>query len=176
MNSTQIQKELRQHFGNYDYMLLNSFIFNWESDYFCISKSGYTVEVEVKISKGDFKADFRKTTGSGINKHLFLSSPDKLRKPNRFFFACPENLIMPDEIPKEYGLIWIKQRMIGNVKYTNSEIIRDAKFLHKTKIFNDLHLVRQLMNKFYYRNIELRQALNIDEFDIKYKQKRIEFY
>ena len=57
-----ILKSLWHLFGNYEYRLLNSYIFrhDWESDFFAISKSGYAIEVEVKISKSDFKADFKK--------------------------------------------------------------------------------------------------------------------
>ena len=35
-------------------------MFNWESDFFAQSKGGYYVECEIKISRGDFFADFKK--------------------------------------------------------------------------------------------------------------------
>jgi hypothetical protein len=56
----EIQKRLDTHFVNYEYHLKNSFIFNWESDYFCMSKSGYFVEIEIKCSRSDFFKDFEK--------------------------------------------------------------------------------------------------------------------
>lgn len=51
---------LYQHFVNYDYRLHNSFVYNWESDFFAMSSSGYFVEVEVKVSRGDYFRDFGK--------------------------------------------------------------------------------------------------------------------
>lgn len=51
---------LYQYFVNYDYRLHNSFVYNWESDFFAVSGSSYCVEVEVKISRGDYFRDFDK--------------------------------------------------------------------------------------------------------------------
>ena len=48
-------------------MLENTYIFRWESDFFAISKSGLVHEIEVKISRSDFKADFKK-----VKKHQEL--------------------------------------------------------------------------------------------------------
>ena len=44
------------------YFLNNLYVFSnsWESDYLSLTKSGYLYEGEVKISKSDFKADFKK--------------------------------------------------------------------------------------------------------------------
>lgn len=56
------------------YQLTNSYVFAWESDYFGIAKgSGYVYEIEVKMSKSDFKADFKK-----VQKHLMLKSKGRV--------------------------------------------------------------------------------------------------
>lgn len=60
MDAAQINKALHRHFVNYDYRLHNSFVYNWESDFFAVSGSSYCVEVEVKVSRGDFFRDFQK--------------------------------------------------------------------------------------------------------------------
>lgn len=60
MTSSDIQKHLRYHFANYEYKLQNTYVFNWECDFFCMSKSGYFVEVEIKVSRGDYFKDFEK--------------------------------------------------------------------------------------------------------------------
>lgn len=52
---------------SHEYVLTNTYIFRWESDLFAISKGGLIHEVEVKMSRGDFKADFKK-----IQKHKEL--------------------------------------------------------------------------------------------------------
>ena len=68
MTETDIQKGLRSLFVNNDYHLFNQYIFSHEgeSDYFSITKSGLLIEVEVKISRSDFFADFKKP------KHKYL--------------------------------------------------------------------------------------------------------
>lgn len=72
MDAGDINKMLYQHFINYDYKLHNSFVYSWESDFFCQSTSGYFVECEVKISRGDFFRDFDK------QKHMiFRTCMDK---------------------------------------------------------------------------------------------------
>lgn len=60
MTESTIIEQLYSHFANYDYKLNNTFVFNWESDFFAMSKSGYYVECEVKVSRSDFFADFKK--------------------------------------------------------------------------------------------------------------------
>jgi hypothetical protein len=60
VDSSVIYKAIYQYFVNYEYKLFNTFLFDWESDFFAESKSGYRVEVEVKVSRGDYFKDFEK--------------------------------------------------------------------------------------------------------------------
>lgn len=60
MTSKDIQKKLRQKFDTHKYILENSYIYNWESDFFSVTSSGYAQEIEIKVSLSDFKADFKK--------------------------------------------------------------------------------------------------------------------
>lgn len=60
MTEKDIQEKLKNHFCNYEYQLLNSFVFPWECDFFCMSSSGYFVETEIKVSRSDFFKDFEK--------------------------------------------------------------------------------------------------------------------
>ena len=48
---------------------------------------------EVKISRSDFLRD---------NKW-----PEYLKECHEFYFACPPNLIRPDELPEDVGLLWV---------------------------------------------------------------------
>ena len=61
MNSKEISSILHKRFVTQLYQLSNSFVYGWESDFFSMTKSGYAQEVEIKISRGDFFADFKKT-------------------------------------------------------------------------------------------------------------------
>jgi hypothetical protein len=67
-----IQKLLFKKFppGPYLYHLCNSFVFHhaWESDFYFQSKSGVHIEVEIKISRSDFRKDALK-----YRKHEILN-------------------------------------------------------------------------------------------------------
>jgi hypothetical protein len=60
MDSSVIYESIYQHFLNYEYKLFNSFVYDWECDFFGMSKSGYFMEVEVKVSRSDYFNDFKK--------------------------------------------------------------------------------------------------------------------
>ncbi len=62
MEVSKVYSAIHSYFINHEHKWFNKYIFkrDWESDFFCVSKSGYCIEVEVKISKGDFMADFKK--------------------------------------------------------------------------------------------------------------------
>ena len=158
LSAQDIDEALWVAFSNYDYRLSNIYIFGSESDFFAISKSGYVVEVEVKISRSDFKNDFKKTTSNGKNKHEYLSS-DSTFKPNQFYFAVPSGLIKPNEIPKEYGLIYYSG--------FSAQIVKRSKYLHKEKLMNNIVFVKRLLSKFYWRYTDLKKAVMIKGWDLK---------
>lgn len=103
----------------------------YESDVLAITSSKLVTEVEVKVSLSDFKADFKKTA-----KHYRLSKgiDDNYGAhiPNRFYFACPSELIHIDMIPPYAGLIYVKED--GSV-----EVIKKAPLLHKNKASDKLY-------------------------------------
>lgn len=134
------------------YIINNLYVLGaYESDFLCIRKSGYIDEIEVKVSRSDFKNDFKHKE----KKHQILSGTyflteeekksykdvnDIYLKPNRFYYACPDGLLKPEEIPDYAGLIYIEDKYFP-------KIIKKAPLLHKNKI--DL-LRLNLEEKFYY--------------------------
>jgi hypothetical protein len=76
--------------------LINDF----ELDVISYSKSGMLYEFEVKISRGDFKADLKK------RKHKFYSQLPE-RGPNYFSYVCPKDLIKQSEVGTGVGLYYI---------------------------------------------------------------------
>jgi len=93
-----------------NYAFKNIYYFNWESDLLVITKSGYVWEIEVKISRSDFKADFNKRIpGKLINGKIITYKHEAIKTgiygPNRFYFAAPAGLIKPEELPSYCGLI-----------------------------------------------------------------------
>lgn len=55
---------VRRNFDGHKYQLSNVYVFDWECDYFGMTDSKYIYEIEIKISRADFKADKEK-----VNKH-----------------------------------------------------------------------------------------------------------
>jgi hypothetical protein len=109
-----------------------NYYFNWfECDVLRITKSGYSYEYEIKISRSDFFNDVKKES-FGRHKHTGIKDGSRT---NFFFFVVPEGLIKSDECPDYAGLIYFKNGRL--------EIIKMAKRLHKDK-FNKSGLVSSL--------------------------------
>ena len=134
----KIQQILRKFFlseSTKKYELCNLFVYNWESDYLAITRSGIAYECEIKISKQDFLNDSKKH-----NKHLIISEgrlPEG--RPNYFYYAVPEGLISAEDVPEHAGLIYVMEYGI--------QYIKEAKKVHDGK-FN--YEQTNLMDKLYY--------------------------
>jgi len=101
-----------------------------ECDVLGINKLNYIYEYEIKRSRADYFADFKKTY-----KHLNLKEryshhiydvwengkkTNKTRLhlniPNRFIYTCEPNLISVDEIPEYVGLCYIENGNLIEIK------------------------------------------------------------
>jgi hypothetical protein len=142
ITSKDIVNSLLLRFINHKYLINNAYIFDWESDFFSVSESGYVYEVEIKVTRGDYKDDFNKT-----NKHLLLAEGkdyiQNIKRPNKFFYACPKGLLNTIEIPEYAGLIEITSPDEIAV------VVKEAPFLHRENSLDGLKDV--LLDKFYYR-------------------------
>lgn len=74
MNEKLIQKALFRKFFSHRYKFANVFYFQNESDFLSFLPNGFCYEVEIKISRSDFKADFKK------QKHAIHSENSNGRK------------------------------------------------------------------------------------------------
>lgn len=112
------------------------------------------VEVEVKISKSDFRREFQRTTEKSFNywkeqKHHFYLNPEEawhgFTIPNKFYFCVPAELAawaldyLKDKNPK-YGLLsYDTERFTGN---THIVTIKSAKNMHtktpESKVFHQV--------------------------------------
>jgi len=124
-----------------------------ECDVISISKSNFIYEYEVKISRSDFKADFKKekhklmlekasVIDSNINDVWYYT-------PNYFYFVVPLNLVSIDEIPEYAGLIYINE-LLG------FETIKKAPLLHKIKATDTFirKLSHNLTCKLVFKKVE----------------------
>lgn len=163
-----IQKALRHNFLNPNsvkYFTENLNIYNWESDTIKFTKSGYVYEFEIKISKADFKNDFKNKK----KKHSLLEDKNNENKdrPNYFYYVVPDGLINIEDIPEYAGLLYVHFITIGNnVPYSQFIEVKKAPQLHKNKFdFKESNL----MDKFYYNYIHWKNKHETDL--ITYKER-----
>ena len=125
-----------------------------ECDVLSITQSGMVYEYEIKISRSDYKADFKKTF-----KHKILSNHPEIQKyyyanhkPNFFYYVVPEGLITIKELPEYAGLIYCK---VSDRTYEGYEII---KIKNAPKLFKDkasMELYQSIM-----RNLTAKTIFN----------------
>lgn len=134
MTEKRLQDAL-YHFRNkhrHTYIVPNA-VMSWgEVDLLTVTPAGLVIEHEIKISRGDFKADARKTL-----KHFSLSGEASLpfgdsgrssrSCPNYFFYVVPNDLIGVEEIPVYAGLIYVSAGGWCEVK-------KNAPRLHSQKV------------------------------------------
>lgn len=152
LKALPISKALLHHgLGVFDVTAPSIVFPKWsEMDVFGLMPSGYVYEYEIKISKADYKADFKKTTGfSGFHpeklKHHQLR--DGTCYPNRFFFVLPAH-IADIELPDYAGLVVAYADQYGGVKL---KWLKQAPTLHKHKHCNDaekFQLLKKLAGRY----------------------------
>lgn len=127
MNTKEItihlQKWLYQHSNIYQAVNFSRSFH--ECDILGVTKALITTEIEIKVTRRDFRADKNK-----IAKHLRLEAGNQesfWNIPNKFYYGCPKELIKLTEIPLYAGLLWVDES--GNV-----EVIRKPAMIHKEKI------------------------------------------
>lgn len=105
------------------YVIPNLYIRGNECDVYCETNS-YSYEYEIKISKADFLADFKKT-----RKHFLLKRGERV---NRFYYVVP----FPANTPHDYILIGDMPKYAGLIYYSNSQFkqIKTAPILNRKKL------------------------------------------
>lgn len=225
MTVSDIQEALYKLYHNHMYHLYNSYLYNWECDYYSRSKSGKDYEVEIKLSRSDFFADFKKEKhrlfNAALRKDKFfieshgqrhdgpfgwydmgllsnrrgpqppyhtqleisesathadflngyrdfhlekrriaiyarstrisITPVEKIKIPHRFYYACPDGILKPEEVPAYAGLIHVR----GAAAYE----VKKAPFLHKREV----DLTATLLKKFYYETVDHRRAIRYEE-------------
>ena len=170
----KVQDVLRFHFMSESakkYQVVNLFIYGWESDYLAITNSMIAHEVEIKVTRSDFKNDLTHKT----DKHLLFEGGNKLGRfskaggmPNYFYYAVPANLVKAEEVPAYAGLIYVQPWGV--------EIVKEPKKLTDEKFDPEK---MKLTDKFYYNMWSWRDKFekfrDVDA-DIKSYKKQIKGY
>jgi hypothetical protein len=112
-------------------MIPNFYCHSYEMDLFKLTKNGYIVEYEVKISRADYFNDFKKSfklyNQPEVFKHQNL---EQGRSANRFTFVVPEGLIEIKEVPKYAGLMYYYNDVYNGTKIIT---IKPAPLLHRNE-------------------------------------------
>jgi len=170
MIAKDIQNALDKYYATgARYIVPNVYFFGagyCETDLLVVKEpNGFIYDIEVKISRQDFKADFNKSDKHQILEHgtrsyqyptyerqdgqtqMFEAGTPRpvSGRPNRFFFAVPELLISRSEVPAYAGLLYVSE----SGKVTK---VKEAPVLHK----NVIPVETVLCRKFYFSFRELR--------------------
>lgn len=113
----------------FELLVANVYLKGWlECDLVGVRHSGLVDEVEIKLSKADFRADFAKQVtmapGLSAKKHELLAAGEGAI--NRFWFMTPISLLSESDIPAHAGLIEVSNR--GSLR-----VVKDAPLLHRRK-------------------------------------------
>lgn len=185
----KIEEALRKNYSHAKYSISNSFIFNWESDFFIIYKNGYCVEIEIKVSRGDFFADFKKK-----NKHKQLLEHKKekivLKRTcydkivNRYDYSEKKVIKMhphtsvdiKDNIIPNRFYYCVPEGLISKdevpdyagliyfnekEKYNKLNEVKKSRLLHKNKYLDEKWFIKILLEKFYW--LSEKQRTTIDD-------------
>lgn len=158
MNETNIQQGLWQDLRSGSQIVIPNFTpLCWqECDIYQITKAGFAVEFEIKISVSDFRADKKK-----VDKHRALSGETiamfggrAMLRPKRFWYVMPADIAenVRSEIPDYAGLMIAKPWGIGAAIRREKE----APNLPSEKVTQEN--VRRMYVNFYWRYWEMRRV------------------
>lgn len=176
VTSKHIHEALERYSINHKYALKNAYVFDWESDFFSITKTGTIYEYEIKVSRADFKRDFIKekhflfqnhSAGYFIKKGKETESfqYDFIERERKKYSHCPIEIYHSDKIkiPARFyyvcpaGLLNIYDipKYAGLMIYQDGHVveIKKAPLLHK-RGYKEMKLTQVLLDKFYWLSVE----------------------
>ena len=144
LNSADIEVAVAKYFKPRTHLIVPNISWGMnihECDLLILNGSNYAVEVEIKISKSDVKADLKKGHGHKSNRI------------KRLFFAIPEHLNTPDVIeliPERAGIFVVSERYpvyqsgygadstkVSYYMQPRCTVIRNAKINKEARPFTD---------------------------------------
>lgn len=161
-NERQAQDAVYIHCAikNHELVVPNSCLFGWESDVVSVNRTGFISEFEIKVSRSDFKQDAKKERARLLVDPVERSAlfGDRTHpRPNYFFYAVPEGLIQPEEVPDYAGLVYVCKRVEGHhLYYGTAREIKPAARLHREKIsdWQRNQLCRALSGRYWRQRLK----------------------
>jgi hypothetical protein len=135
--------------GGYDVVLPNFYYGNNECDLFRITSSDLVIEYEIKVSRSDYFADFKKENLEGL-KHYMLETGKGLYCPNRFFYVTTKDLVSVSEVPRYAGLIYFDG-------VSHFDLKKNAPLIHKNKVRPEMY--RQICHTLSNSALEQRKRI-----------------
>ena len=174
INCREIERAICSHYESHKWLMPTTTPPGWwECDMFSLTQSDYMNEFEIKTSRSDFFADFKKNVDGWaavrmrgknpyglkqgeydalsrpILKHQLLSEGFE-RGPSRFWFCTPTRLVRPREIPCYAGHLEFYKRGKTHIR---TIVRKKAPFLHREK-FSEKRL-KVLVGRIYWRYRQL---------------------
>lgn len=161
--TNEIQLKLLSHARGhaYDIIIPNYYFARYEMDLFKLSESGMITEYEIKISRGDFRNDFKKffevynPNGKTWRDTIKIMKHEELAagrgKINRFWFVTPAGLISKTEVPRHAGLLEY------NLKRGSFDVVKNAPLITKEKTEIDF---KALCRSLSFREQNLKAKMN----------------
>jgi len=104
MNERAAQRVLARYFNPFQQTVVpNCYFAGGEMDLLVVTRSGYLVEVEIKLSRADWKADLAKEKWTMPERRLV----------SRFYYAVPPELCpaeAPEWVPATSGILHLHPR------------------------------------------------------------------
>ena len=123
VTTAEMEVAIAKYFGIRTHIVVPNLswgFFSHECDLFLIRKSGFGFEVEIKRSKSDMMADFKKKHGH----------KDRRNRIVQLYYAFPKELLPKVEefVPDDCGILTV-EKYCGwdNKNYTSVKMVRDAK-------------------------------------------------
>lgn len=119
MNATEMTfRFLAQYRSRYDFVVDNAYIDDMEMDICAVKKTGYFDEIEIKVTKSDFLADFKKTTSVKRYGPFCSSCP-----PVQGVSSIPYDHMLDFGRPDERGHWWkVSSRYVVESKLKHERI------------------------------------------------------
>lgn len=141
-------------------VLTNYFHSDWEADILIIDELGMSYEIEIKLTKTDFKNDFKKQYQNQKTKEIFLKH-DKIScgdyPCNQFSFLLPQGMIQSETIPEHCGIIEFYHN--PDSWETSFTEIRTPKKVHVEpfwKFFDKDLMLKMMARNLYYKKLEVK--------------------